>query len=68
MHDGGVTHVVFSSDGSMFATCGEDARYHYTVPVFCLDFELSDNFIDPCCLCIGYLYGKWTLMALKILL
>jgi len=26
VHDGGVTHVVFSSDGSMFATCGEDAR------------------------------------------
>ena len=26
LHDGGVSHVAFSSDGSLFATCGQDAR------------------------------------------
>jgi len=26
VHNGGVSHVTFSSDGSMFATCGLDAR------------------------------------------
>ena len=26
IHSGGVNHVAFSSDGTMFATCGLDAR------------------------------------------
>ena len=27
IHYGGVSHIAFSNDGSMFASCGEDARY-----------------------------------------